>query len=97
MPTNLCEDGSDYSYLLIIQHPRYYGFFSPGLRPRLAALREKFNTAILEEPSPEVIQQPDILPTSQQGDEPSTIVRCLSCGQPMQRQRSLFPLGCRPP
>ena len=22
MPTNLCEDGSDYSYLLIIQHPR---------------------------------------------------------------------------
>jgi hypothetical protein len=76
---------------------RYYGFFSPGLRPRLAALSEKFNTAILEEPSPEVTQQPDILPTSQQGDEPSTIVRCPSCGQPMQRQRSLIPLCCRPP
>ncbi len=76
---------------------RYYGFFSPGLRPRLAALRENFNTAILEEPSPEVTQQPDILPTSQQGDEPSTIVRCPACGQPMQRQRSLIPLCCRPP
>ena len=76
---------------------RYYGFFSPGLRPRLAALREKFNTAIMEEPSPEVTQQPDILPTSQQGDEPSTIVRCPSCGQPMQRQRPLISLGCRPP
>ncbi len=22
MSTNLCEDGSDYSYLLIIQHPQ---------------------------------------------------------------------------
>ncbi len=76
---------------------RYYGFFSPGLRPRLAALSEKINTAILEEPSPEVTQQPDILPTSQQVDEPSTIVRCPSCGQPMQRQRSLISLDCRPP
>ena len=75
---------------------RYYGFFSPGLRSRLATLRVKSNTAILEDPSPEVTQHPDILPTFQQSDEPSTIVRYPSCGQHMQRQRSLIPFGRRP-
>lgn len=76
---------------------RYYGFFSPGLRPRLATLREKLNPSILDEPSPEVTQQPDIVPTSQQENGPHTFVRCPSCGQPLHRQRSISPLGCRPP
>ena len=76
---------------------RYFGFFSPGLRPRLATLREKLNPSILDEPWPEVTQQPDIVPTPQQEDGSHTFVRCPSCAQPMQRQRSISPLGCRPP
>jgi len=75
----------------------YYGFFSPGLRPRLATLREILNPSILDEPWPEVTQQPGIVPTPQQEDGPHTFVCCPSCAQPIQRQRSISPLGCRPP
>ena len=39
MPTNLCEDGADYSYLLIIQHPQggviWLSFFQPGLESKI--------------------------------------------------------------
>jgi hypothetical protein len=76
---------------------RYYGFFSPGLRSRLATLREKLNPSILDEPWPEVTQQTHIMPISQQEDGSHTFVHCPSCAQPMQRQRSISPLGCRPP
>ena len=37
MPSNLCEDGSDYSYLLIIQHPQRVFFERPEIVIHLAA------------------------------------------------------------
>jgi len=78
---------------------RYYGFFSPGQRPRLAALRQLLDCSPAEQtPSPEVVD-----PASPSIDQetaalpPSPVVRCPSCGQVMQRRPIPRAKGGLPP
>ena len=69
---------------------RYYGFFSSGLRPRLAAVRQQFGS-----------QETDIdaQTADHPEDDPSTtsILNCPSCGRIMQRRRIARPKGRCPP
>ena len=62
---------------------RYYGFFSPGLRPRLASLRQQLDTASAD------------TETRTAAHEPNHVVRCPSCGRVMQRRP--IPKGRAPP
>ena len=66
---------------------RYFGFFAPGCRNRLAALRQQ-----LEKACPDGLDEPDS--TTEPVDataEPK--LRCPSCGQPMLLQRTIQPSG----
>jgi hypothetical protein len=73
---------------------RYYGYFSPGQRPRLKQAR-----ALLEAQKPGP-QQPEaetssLEPEAEPG-QPPTIV-CPKCGQVMQWQQKIQPQGQHPP
>ncbi|MCJ7622167.1 MAG: transposase [Anaerolineaceae bacterium] len=68
---------------------RYYGFFSPGLRARLACLREQLGR-----------QQPNetsIGRESQASDQQTDSVLCPTCGQVMHKQKSIPPNERKPP
>jgi hypothetical protein len=70
---------------------RYYGFFAPGCRKRLAALRQLLK---LTYPScaneTEATQEPaDLLP--------QPMLCCPNCGQPLLFQRTIQPTGRCPP
>jgi hypothetical protein len=70
---------------------RYFGFFSPGLRKRLAALRLQLGPAA--EASPE--SEPHSSPPSA---APKNILRCPLCGRPMQPGGLILPAsGPAPP
>ncbi len=75
---------------------RYYGFFSPGLRPRLATIRTQ-----LPPPPLRAVRTPtDQGPPAAVSGNPLTspcAVRCPNCGRPMQRRASLPPHGRAPP
>jgi hypothetical protein len=72
---------------------RYFGFFAPGCRKRLAVLRQQLEQAC---------------PISLDMDEPESTIAltdstpepklcCPSCGQPMLFQRTIQPTGRCPP
>jgi len=76
---------------------RYYGFFSSGLRPRLAALRQ-------------TLQPPPARPVAQQFDHPTIAAvqqavpsapsyqpNCPGCDQPMHLERIIRPQRQQPP
>ena len=69
---------------------RYYGFFSPGLRSRLAALRAQLATAPPARATDEAAPAPPVT-------VPRPEVRCPQCGQLMQLRASLPPQGRAPP
>ena len=77
----------------------YYGFFSSGLRQRLAALRKQLD---------DVSGSPDASSEDAEQDTPTTdqqtpsqafdrTVRCPSCGQTMKRREIILPNGWKPP
>jgi hypothetical protein len=68
---------------------RYFGFFAPGCRKRLAAVRQR-----LEQ------KYPDNLGESEDIPEPvasTPKLCCPSCGQPLLFQRTIQPTGRCPP
>ena len=70
---------------------RYFGFFAPGCRKRLAALRQRLD---LIYPScakeTEATQEPT-------DSTPAPKLCCPSCGQPLLFQRAIQPTGRCPP
>jgi len=68
---------------------RYYGFFSPGLRARLACLHEQLGRPQPDEPSIGAEHQISL----QQIDS----VLCPTCGQVMHKQEIIPPFGRKPP
>jgi hypothetical protein len=66
---------------------RYFGFFAPGCRKRLAALRQ-----LLEQEYPENLGESEATP---EPAEPNLC--CPSCGQPLLFQRTIQPTGRCPP
>jgi len=72
------------------QKVRYYGFFSPGQRHRLAQVR-----ALLKVSSPALTTDSD-QPQANPLPAPLTIP-CPTCGQPMRRTQTLLPQHCRSP
>jgi hypothetical protein len=76
---------------------RYYGFFSPGQRQRLATLRRHLSGAAADlAQAPEVANE-----VADSADweilSPPPVVRCPSCGQAVQRQPVLPAQGGQPP
>jgi len=78
---------------------RYYGFFSPGLRKRLAALRHQLHGLPVDQlPAPKVSDT-----DTQTTDDPpdvaasNAVVRCPSCGHVMQRGAIILPKERSPP
>ena len=78
---------------------RYFGFFSPSCRQRLAALRQLLTLSLVDPPqSPETpdsnTRTSTVLP-----NDPSTshIVPCPSCHSPMQRRSFIRPRPRCPP
>ncbi len=68
---------------------RYFGFFAPGCRNRLLALRQQ-----LEHVDPENIGQSETAPPDA---TPVPKLCCPSCGQPLLFQRTIQPTGRCPP
>jgi hypothetical protein len=68
---------------------RYYGFFSPGHRARLACLREQLGRSQPDEPSVAGEQQVSL----QQIDS----VLCSTCGQVMHKQKIMPTYERKPP
>jgi hypothetical protein len=68
---------------------RYYGFFSPGLRARLAGLHEQLGGPHPDEPSIDGEHQVSL----QQIDS----VLCPTCGQVMRKQKIMPPYKHKPP
>jgi hypothetical protein len=78
---------------------RYFGFFSPGCRQRLAALRRQLAPSPADpRPSSETFDSNTLSPTISPNDSPAThTVRCPSCNRPMQRRSLIRPLPRCPP
>ena len=70
---------------------RYFGFFAPGCRKRLAVLRQQ-----LEQECPENLGEAEAAPEPVIAT-PVPNLRCPSCGQPMLFQRTIQPTGRCPP
>jgi hypothetical protein len=69
---------------------RYYGFFSSGLRPRLAALRQQLGSEDTDIDS-QTTDHPEDVPSS------SSVLYCPACGCLMQRRRIARPKERCPP
>jgi hypothetical protein len=69
---------------------RYYGFFSSGSRPHLAAIRQQLG----QEPIPVDEVQPT---RSKRQPSPETVHRCPVCGRPMQPGGPILPAKGRSP
>jgi hypothetical protein len=61
---------------------RYYGFFSPGLRTRLASLRAQLDRLQPNHPSIDREQR--------KGDQHTDYLLCPSCGQIMQKRKAFL-------
>jgi hypothetical protein len=74
---------------------RYYGFFSPGLRKRLAALRHQLDGLSVDQSPLSDVPDTDTLTT----DDPASnvVVCCPSCGQMMLRGAIIPPRERSPP
>ncbi|MFZ5534577.1 MAG: IS91 family transposase [Patescibacteria group bacterium] len=70
---------------------RYFGFFAPGCRKRLAALRQKLGQKYAEN-----LEEPEAAPESSDST-PKPKLCCPSCGKPMFLQRTIHPTGRCPP
>jgi hypothetical protein len=68
---------------------RYYGFFSPSHRARLACLREQLGRSQPDEPA--LDGEP------QARDQPADCVRCPLCGQVMHKQKIMPAYERKPP
>jgi hypothetical protein len=77
---------------------RYYGFFSSGLRPKLAAVRQQLGHAAIE-PSCPALADTDTPSADPQERRlaPFSVPLCPSCGQPMRRWLTIRPLERGPP
>jgi hypothetical protein len=74
---------------------RYFGFFSPGCRQRLAALRRLLAPPPADLPPPSETSASNTLSPA---DPPVSLsVRCPSCHSPMQRRSFIHPLPRCPP
>ena len=71
------------------QKVRYYGFFAPGQRQRLAQVRQLLGADNLPEPETPPVQDQPAEPTP--ANPP--VIRCPGCGKPMRHVRVL----CRSP
>jgi endogenous inhibitor of DNA gyrase (YacG/DUF329 family) len=78
---------------------RYYGFFAPGQRSQLAALRQRLGCSPAQSPPPTETPAPGTTTTNQPAAAtlPHPVVRCPICGQTMQRQLMLPVQGGQPP
>ena len=77
---------------------RYYGFFGPGRRRQLAALRQRLvsdrmETFIVNE-KPEAGEEDEAHSSS---PSPDSTMRCPICGKAMQRRHIIRPKGRSPP
>jgi hypothetical protein len=68
---------------------RYYGFFSPSHRARLACLREQLGRSQADETA--------LDKESQTSDPQADSVRCPTCGQAMYKQKIIPPNERKPP
>jgi hypothetical protein len=68
---------------------RYFGFFAPGCRKRLLALR-----LLLEHDHPDYSEK---LETAPANATPAPKLVCPACGQPLLFQRTIQPTGRCPP
>jgi len=71
---------------------RYYGFFAPGRRPQLAALRQQLTPAPAASGADGGAE-----PAAPEPPPPPPVVRCPACGQLMQRRPLRPTLGGLPP
>ena len=71
---------------------RYYGFFAPGRRPQLAALRQQLTPAPAASGADGGAE-----PAAPEPPPPPPVVRCPACGQLMQRRPLMPTLGGLPP
>ena len=71
---------------------RYYGFFAPGRRPQLAALRQQLTPAPAASGADGGAE-----PSAPEPPPPPPVVRCPACGQVMQRQALRPAKGGLPP
>jgi hypothetical protein len=70
---------------------RYFGFFAPGCRKRLASLRQR-----LELTYPYCANEADA--TQEPADlSPEPKLCCPNCGRPLMFQHAIQPTGCCPP
>jgi hypothetical protein len=72
------------------QKVRYYGFFSPGQRHRLAQVR-----TLLKVCSPALTTDSDQPQANPRPDSP--VIPCPTCGRPMRLTQTLSPQHCRSP
>ncbi len=68
---------------------RYFGFFAPGCRRRLLALRQQLEHVDPEHIGQSVTAPPDATPVPK--------LCCPSCGRPLLFQRTIQPTGRCPP
>ena len=95
----LCTLSAEAFIHLFLQHvlPKsfvkvcYFGFFAPGCRERLLALRLQ-----LEQKCPENLEESEAKPEPADSD-PQPKLCCPSCGQPLLFQRIIQPTGRCPP
>jgi len=73
---------------------RYYGFLSSGLRPRLAALRQRLNRFAAQEAN---VQENPVDDQGTAVPSPCSEVHCPSCGHVMQRGPLIPPRDTGPP
>jgi hypothetical protein len=78
---------------------RYYGFLSPGLRQRLAALRQQLDHPPADPPPLPEGTDVDVQTADHVADDsaPDHGVRCPSCGRVMRRRSIIRPQGRCPP
>ena len=82
---------------------RYYGFLAPGLRPRLASLRQQLGCSLVQQPPSTEVADCDAADRGGLQDaliaalSPNRIVRCPCCGQVMQRRPIIRAQGDKPP
>jgi len=76
---------------------RYYGFFSPGLRQRLAAIRRQLDTAAPTSDADYPASSAEAADAPPSLTPPQSFVRCPACGQAMRPRPLAHPERGQPP
>ena len=77
---------------------RYYGFFTSGLRPKLAAVRQQLGHTAIEPSCPALVDTDTLSADPQERCLALlSVPLCPSCGQPMRRWLIIRPLERGPP